>query len=218
VWKRIDRGVIRVFVIAATGQAREKLEDLLDSSGAEIVGWAEDLQGADEEVAEEAEVILVDAATEPLDELLESLEEHGMLREMRVVLLTEQAPPLLVNQAVRSGVRGILPREVGAQPLAMALEAVVQGLVVIHPSELQVERAARRTESSSVQAVEALTARERDVLEMLSRGLGNKAIAARLKISEHTVKFHVASILGKLGASTRTEAVSLALRRGLILL
>jgi NarL family two-component system response regulator YdfI len=210
--------VIRVFVIAATGQAREKLEDLLDSSGAEIVGWAEDLQGADEEVAEEAEVILVDAATEPLDELLESLQEHGMLREMRVVLLTEQAPPLLVNQAVRSGVRGILPREVGAQPLAMALEAVVQGLVVIHPSELQVERAARRTESSSVQAVEALTARERDVLEMLSRGLGNKAIAARLKISEHTVKFHVASILGKLGASTRTEAVSLALRRGLILL
>jgi NarL family two-component system response regulator YdfI len=210
--------VIRVFVIAATGQAREKLEDLLDSSGAEIVGWAEDLQGADEEVAEEAEVILVDAATEPLDELLESLQEHGMLREMRVVLLTEQAPALLVNQAVRSGVRGILPREVGAQPLAMALEAVVQGLVVIHPSELQVERAERRTESSSEQAVEALTARERDVLEMLSRGLGNKAIAARLKISEHTVKFHVASILGKLGASTRTEAVSLALRRGLILL
>lgn len=210
--------MIRVFVIAATGQAREKLEVLLDSSGAEIVGWAEDLQGADEEVAEEAEVILVDAATEPLDELLESLQEHGMLREMRVVLLTEQAPPLLVNQAVRSGVRGILPREVGAQPLAMALEAVVQGLVVIHPSELQVERAARRTESNSVQAVEALTVRERDVLEMLSRGLGNKAIAARLKISEHTVKFHVASILGKLGASTRTEALSLALRRGLILL
>jgi DNA-binding NarL/FixJ family response regulator len=53
---------------------------------------------------------------------------------------------------------------------------------------------------------------------MLSEGLGNKEIAARLKISEHTVKFHVASILGKLGASTRTEAVSVALRRGLILL
>jgi NarL family two-component system response regulator YdfI len=69
-----------------------------------------------------------------------------------------------------------------------------------------------------MEAIEPLTARERDVLQMLSQGLGNKEIAARLKISEHTVKFHVASILGKLGASTRTEAVSVALRRGLILL
>jgi DNA-binding NarL/FixJ family response regulator len=210
--------VIRVFVIATPGRAREKLEDLLGSSGVEIVGWAEDLEGADEELAEEAEVILVDATSEPLEELLESLQEHGVLRDMPVVLLAEQAPPLLVNQAIRSGVRGVLPREAGAQQLATALEAAIQGLVVIHPSELQVERAARATGSNSVQAVEALTARERDVLQMLSRGLGNKEIAARLKISEHTVKFHVASILGKLGASTRTEAVSVALRRGLILL
>jgi NarL family two-component system response regulator YdfI len=210
--------VIRVFVIAAPGRVREKLEDLLHSSGVEIAGWAEGLESADEELAEEAEVILVDATVEPLGELLESLQEQGILREMRVVLLTEQAPPLLVNQAVRSGVRGVLPRDVRAQQLATALEAVVQGLVVIHPSELQADRATRGIDGNSVEGVEALTAREKDVLQMLSRGLGNKEIAARLKISEHTVKFHVASILGKLGASTRTEAVSMALRRGLILL
>ena len=65
--------------------------------------------------------------------------------------------------------------------------------------------------------MEPLTARERDVLEMLAQGRGNREIAAQLRISEHTVKFHVASILGKLGAATRTEAVSIALRRGLIL-
>ena len=64
---------------------------------------------------------------------------------------------------------------------------------------------------------EALTPRESEVLQMLASGLGNKEIAAKLAISEHTVKFHVASILGKLGASSRTEAVSLGIRRGLVL-
>ncbi len=65
---------------------------------------------------------------------------------------------------------------------------------------------------------EALTAREREVLELLSRGLPNKLIAHRLQISEHTVKFHVSSIYAKLGASSRTDAVSRGVRRGLITL
>ena len=66
--------------------------------------------------------------------------------------------------------------------------------------------------------VEPLTAREREVLELLAEGLSNKAIAARLGISDQTVKFHVASIGGKLGATNRTDAVRLAVRRGLIAL
>jgi DNA-binding NarL/FixJ family response regulator len=66
--------------------------------------------------------------------------------------------------------------------------------------------------------VEALTAREVQVLELLAEGLPNKAIAARLGISDQTVKFHVAAISGKLGAHTRTEAVRLAVRRGLVTL
>jgi DNA-binding NarL/FixJ family response regulator len=65
---------------------------------------------------------------------------------------------------------------------------------------------------------EALTAREREVLELLSRGLPNKLIARRLQISEHTVKFHVSSIYAKLGASSRTDAVSRGVRRGFITL
>ena len=66
--------------------------------------------------------------------------------------------------------------------------------------------------------VEALTARERQVLGMLALGLANKEIASRLSLSEHTVKFHVAAILGKLGAASRTEAVAIGIRQGLILL
>ncbi len=65
---------------------------------------------------------------------------------------------------------------------------------------------------------EPLTRREREVLQMLAGGLANKEIAGRLAISEHTVKFHVASILGKLGAGSRTEAVTIGVRRGLIMI
>ena len=72
----------------------------------------------------------------------------------------------------------------------------------------------QRAEEESL--IEPLTARESEVLQLLADGLGNREIASRLDISEHTIKFHVRSILGKLGASSRTEAVSRGLRSGLI--
>ena len=75
-----------------------------------------------------------------------------------------------------------------------------------------------RSAARDVAAAEALTPREIQVLELLAEGLPNKSIAARLGISDQTVKFHVASIAGKLGAANRTDAVRLAVRRGLITL
>jgi DNA-binding NarL/FixJ family response regulator len=70
----------------------------------------------------------------------------------------------------------------------------------------------------TLETVEELTPREIEVLRMMAEGLGNKEIAARLGISDHTVKFHISSILAKTGASTRTEAVTLGIRMGLILI
>ncbi len=208
----------RVFLIAAAGRSRERLEELLDSADAEVVGRADDLEEFDEELAERAEIVLVDASSEPLDELLEMLQENGMLRGLQMVLLADRLPALWVNQAVRTGVRAVLPTDLSAEQLAAALDAVSQGLVVLRPDELQAARNTRTPGSETLELVEALTSREKEVLQLLARGLGNKEIAARMKISEHTVKFHVASILGKLGAATRTEAVSIALQRGLVLI
>ena len=71
-------------------------------------------------------------------------------------------------------------------------------------------------DTETIEEPEPLTARELDVIDALAQGLSNRAIAARLGISEHTVKFHLASIFGKLGVTTRTGAVRRALRRGLI--
>ena len=207
----------RVFLVAALQRERDRLHDLLDAAGAHVIGSAAELEAADDEALEAADVLLIDASREPVEELLEELQERALLREMRVVLLTRSAASVATNQALRGGVRGILHADVSAAQLGAALNAVAQEWVVLPANGRQL-RANVAGELDGVDTVETLTAREREVLQMLARGRGNKEIAAGLKISEHTVKFHVASILGKLGASTRTEAVSLALQRGLILL
>jgi DNA-binding NarL/FixJ family response regulator len=113
----------------------------------------------------------------------------------------------------------VLPNEVSTYQLAAALQAAAAGLVVVHPTEIPAAFPVATPASQPLAELpEPLTRREREVLQMLAAGLANKEIAARLNISDHTAKFHVAAILGKLGASTRTEAVALGIRRGLVLL
>lgn len=209
--------MIRVFIVAESARSRERLEDLLDARRIEVVGGASNVENAAEALAEEdAQVLLVEATNDSVEELLEILAATGLTRETAVVVLLDQSAPVWAGQALQAGVRGVLSTDADGEQLALAIEAAAGGLFVLHPNEVRAER------SSPARAVtlepESLTARERQVLQMLAAGLGNKEIAARLRISEHTAKFHVASILGKLGASSRTEAVAIGLRRGLILL
>lgn len=113
-----------------------------------------------------------------------------------------------------------LPREASGEALAQAVRAVAAGLVAIDPALVSRVLLATPTGRSpdASEAGEDLTAREREVLALVAAGFANKEIARKLGISEHTVKFHVAAILGKLGAASRTEAGYLAARRGLIAL
>jgi DNA-binding NarL/FixJ family response regulator len=138
-------------------------------------------------------------------------------RPPAVVVLTDDPRPWLRPDALRSGVRGVLPGEAEAVEVIAAIDAAAAGLLTIHPDLLDALRpsAPVRRAPPGV-ADQPLTARELEVLSMLAEGLGNKTIAARLGISGHTVKFHLASIFAKLGAGTRTEAVALGVRRGLI--
>jgi two-component system, NarL family, nitrate/nitrite response regulator NarL len=117
--------------------------------------------------------------------------------------------------AVAAGARGIVLRDTAPDRLVAALQAVGRGLVVIDPA-LPDLLPRRRAATSDL--VEPLTPRENEVLQLLAEGRSNKSIAARLGISEHTAKFHVNAILGKLGATTRTEALAQAARLGLVLL
>lgn len=112
-----------------------------------------------------------------------------------------------------------LAPDVDSTTLAAAIRGVAAGLTVIEPA--LIGAATLRSQSrvgpeATAVAGEPLTARERQVLELVAAGLPNKTIARQLGISEHTVKFHVGSVLAKLGASSRTEAVMIATRRGLL--
>src|SRR5499433_2340357 len=108
--------------------------------------------------------------------------------------------------------RAMLRDDAAAEEIQAALAAVLAGLVVRHPDT---GRSAAPTPASS-RSVSALTARELEILELMAEGIDNRRIALRLRISRNTVKFHVASILDKLHASSRTEAVTIAIREGRI--
>jgi two-component system nitrate/nitrite response regulator NarL len=118
--------------------------------------------------------------------------------------------------ALQQGVRGVVARRIHAPSLTAAIVAVQLGLSVLD-SELA-DQYLSLPQALPEDGSSALTARERDVLQELTLGLSNKAIAERLEVSVHTVKFHVNSILAKLGADSRTAAVASALRRGLVTL
>jgi len=128
-------------------------------------------------------------------------------------------------------VRATLSRSASTAEIVAAVRAVSSGLIALDAETLaavlprstanfdSANAALYDQHSSSIEPlIEDLTPREREVLEMLAEGLSNKEIASRMKISEHTVKFHVASIFGKLGASSRTEAVMLGIRQGLVMM
>lgn len=129
-----------------------------------------------------------------------------------VALLADEG---LAPEVVAAGAAGVLDREAPPEQIAAAAVAVAAGLLVAPPGMAGGTGLPR---SGGTPPSEALTEREVEVMQLLSEGLSNKQIAARLEISEHTAKFHVNAILGKLGVQSRTEAVVRAARLGLVML
>jgi DNA-binding NarL/FixJ family response regulator len=200
--------VIRLVIAAQSAVVRAGLEALVASyPGIELAGAYPDL-GAME--ALRPDVVL---AALPLEELSPPGDGPGPA----TVLLTNDPQPAWTQDALRLGVRALLSRDASAAEILAAVEAASSGLAVVDPRELETLLASAPPAAVSAEA-HTLTARELDVLRMMAEGAANKAIAWKLGISEHTVKFHVASILGKLHASSRTEAVTIGVRKGLIFL
>lgn len=216
--------MISVFIVAASPLARAGLENLLVARQVEIAGRVASLDELEDRLDDASvDVILVDSTGEPLEPLLDSLNATGLASDFSMVLLTEPATLAAASSTLRVGVRAVLPNDISSDQLVAALQAAASGLLVLHPAQVPAPiingfASAPARSRSLEELAEPLTPRESEVLQMLASGLGNKEIAAKLTISEHTVKFHVASILGKLGAGSRTEAVSLGIRRGLVLL
>lgn len=192
----------RVVIVASSAVMRAGLEALVRSlPGLHIVGAVPDYEAIE---ALRPDVILT---SEPWEDAPEGA----------IVALSHREKTMWTADAARHGVRAILPSDAPQETIAAALEAAAIDLAVVNPEELE-EWLASTFPAQPVAADGAreLTAREAEVLRMLADGAANKVIAWKLGMSEHTVKFHVASILAKLGASSRTEAVSIGIRRGLV--
>ena len=210
----------RVWIVAPSSFTRAGLENILTSRRISIAGSSGNFDSLNDEIVDdEPDAVLVHGSGDGTNSLLDELLASDLASEVPVVVLLDHSRAEWTSDALRSGVRAVLPSNISAEQLAAALQAAIAGLYILHPSELTAAvPAATAAPSSLAELPEPLTPREREVLQRLASGLANKQIADQLCISEHTVKFHVASILGKLGAATRTEAVSLGIRHGLVLL
>jgi DNA-binding NarL/FixJ family response regulator len=212
---------LRVLVVASSPLARAGLTALLDGApGIDIVGQsAGDAELADTLDVYRPDALVWDMGWEPLQNL-DRLNEIGGAAVL--ALIADEATALEASAAlIGAGVRGLLLQEARADMLAAALNTIGQGLVVITPAvaaALRADAALITADRQPDPLIDALTPRELEVINLIAEGLPNKNIAAKLGISEHTVKFHVNAILTKLGAQSRTEAVVRATRMGLIAL
>jgi DNA-binding NarL/FixJ family response regulator len=149
-----------------------------------------------------------------------SLEE--VFSDTPTVLLAGTPSAAIARSALRLKIRSVLPLVITTHQLVAAIAATVAGFAVAMPQpfpSVEDEIQGIRSESSNpaqLFSAEHLTAREVEVLRLVALGHGNKEVAAQLNVSEHTVKFHVSSVLAKLGARSRTEAVTIGILRGLV--
>ncbi len=208
-----------VLIAALTAAARARLAAVVGTSKTlHLVAGAAELSLPEQIEATQPDVLLVDLGAERAAAWLRNLAAGPL--PPAIVLLTEDAPRTLGAEALRAGVRAVLPPRASAEEIIAAIEAAATGLIVTHPDTvgalLPVPSASKR--AAATIARQPLTPRESEVLGMIAEGLGNKIIAARLGISEHTVKFHIASIFAKLDAGSRTEAVTIGVRQGLIMI
>lgn len=227
-----DERTITVQVIAASAVVRAGLVALIGADERfEVLGSFSTAREAQHEI---------ELTEKPADLIIAELGEISSYEVFELATITEgieTAGPAIVAlipgwqqksvaSLLRSGVSAVLPTTATAEEILAAVEAALAGLVVLPRDALDIFEETPPTQEANHDSAaldrepltETLTPRERQILELMAEGLGNKEIAWRLQISEHTVKFHVSSILAKLDASSRTEAVTQGLRRGLLMM
>jgi DNA-binding NarL/FixJ family response regulator len=224
---------LRVLVIAATSARRTHLAAVI-SRAVRGVNVICDSQISPEKFADsKADILVADLDTPAsASAMLAFLQDAPS--SAGAIALIDDPDPAWVRSALRASVHAVISRDANSQDMQMALQAAEAGFILLHPTsvhgllqnnaidemrdihgeDMDYENLPR--EDIVEELTEDLTARESEVLRLVSMGLGNREIAARLAISEHTAKFHISSILGKLHPASRTEAVSLGIRKGLI--
>lgn len=160
------------------------------------------------------DVILMDLMMPGMDGATATKLIREQCPQIQVIALTSFKEPDLVEGALKAGAIGYLLKDVSAEELAGAIRSAAAGRPALSPEAAQV--LIQTTRGAAEKPGSDLTGREREVLALMAEGLNNNQIAGRLFISVSTVKFHVSSILSKLNAASRTEAVAVALQNNLV--
>jgi DNA-binding NarL/FixJ family response regulator len=203
---------ISVLIVDDHPVVRQGLRVLLEvQDGIEVVGEAGDGPAALALAAEQKpDVILLDLKLPGLDGLAVLAELRARQgHQARILVLTSATDPVAAGQAMRGGAAGVLYKDVDPDALVRAIRAVHDGHLLLAP-----EAAGRLFQPATWQnrGLDALTAREREVLAELAKGRSNREIARALNVAEKTVKAHVSSVLAKLGVQDRTQAALFAVR------
>jgi DNA-binding NarL/FixJ family response regulator len=193
--------MIRVLIAASSAVARAGLKSLVEEAGKCVVAGSASAR----EIVEVALELLPDVILWQVSPDEDAVAMLRLLERQNTILLTSNA----ALDLLRTGAHGVLPQEASADQIGIAIKAVASGLGVFSPDHLDAPPTTRPPST--------LTARETEILRMIAEGLANKEIAWRLGISDHTVKFHVSALLGKLGAGSRAEAISAGIRQGVIM-
>lgn len=201
-----------VYVAATSAVLLAGLESIVAASSALALAGSGTVDNLDQQLNQITCDVLLVALPELTEDWLNALAGYGL----PVVLLAEVTETHLLAAALRGSVRALLSPDAAAEEITAAIASAAAGLVTLEPAT--VEALVPHARAASEALDEALTPREVEVLGMLAEGLSNKLIAHRLTISEHTVKYHVTSIMAKLHAGSRTDAVMQGIRHGLILI
>ena len=212
--------MIQVTIIAPAIAIRAGLRALLsDDPRIQIIGEAASIVEL-EGTQTEADVVVWSPSLSLDQEVVLSELSNLRIGETTALLLIYNDPKAiehLIRHAARAW--GVLAPESTQAELVASVQALSEGLVVTNPAWLnQVIMNQATSQEANDELVEPLTGREIEILQLLALGLTNKQIAARLRISAHTVKFHVSTIFSKMGTTNRVETVNQGLKKGLILL
>ena len=208
---------IRVLIVDDHAMVRQGIATFIElQDDIVLVGEAANGREAIARVEElRPDVVLMDLVMPEMDGVTATREIKARHPAVKVLALTSFVNDAQITPALQAGASGYLLKDLSAEELMHAIRAAHQGETPLAPAvakKLIADIAAPRGESS---ALDQLTDREREVLALLGRGMSNKEIAAQLSISAKTVKFHVSSILGKLGLADRTQAALFASKHGL---
>jgi len=207
---------IRVLIADDHLVVREGLSAILEAAGDMVpVGEAADGAEAVRLAGELApDVVLMDLRMPVVDGIQAIQQIKARFPAVEIVILTTYDDDAYIVRGLRAGARGYLLKDTGRQVLFEAIRAAARGESLLPPAVL--EKVVAHLAAPRPVKAEELSARESEVLALLGQGTTNKEIALHLHISERTVKAHVTNIFNKLGVNSRTEAVAVAIRHGLL--